>query len=183
MRPNILHLQDSEISISYGDIIQLVLLMFGLIFEICSVGVRFLKVRYVSFDIDLSTLQKSTLEKRIDPHFYTILLGILLTETRYDINIAMLFNIPINFYSFVTMMLNLMKFLTGVHPFLFSLCQLASAVCPTSHVVCLFITFITCTLITRKVPLWVTFLLILLSNDIEMNPGPPYHENFFTFMN
>ena len=155
--------------------------MFGLIFEICSVGVRFLKVRYVSFDIDLSTLQKSSTENRIEPHFYMILLGILLIETHYDINIAMLFNIPMNFYSLVTMMLDLMKFLTGVHPFLFSLCQLASAVCPASHAVCLFITFITCTLITRKVPLWVTFLLILLSNDIEMNPGPSYHENFFTF--
>ena len=26
-------------------------------------------------------------------------------------------------------------------------------------------------------------MLILLANDIEFNPGPQYHENFFSFMN
>ena len=33
--------------------------------------------------------------------------------------------------------------------------------------------------------MWVSLLLVLLSNDIEMNPGPghSYRENFFTFMN
>ena len=29
---------------------------------------------------------------------------------------------------------------------------------------------------------WLTLLLILLSNDIEMNPGPQYCNNFFSFM-
>ena len=61
--------------------------------------------------------------------------------------------------------------------------MLVIVVCPEFHIVCLFITFITCTFISRKVPLWVSLLLILLSNDVEMNPGPSYHEFFLTFMN
>ena len=32
-------------------------------------------------------------------------------------------------------------------------------------------------------PTWLTILLILLSNDIQLNPGPEYHKNFLTFMN
>ena len=28
-----------------------------------------------------------------------------------------------------------------------------------------------------------SFILILLANDIEMNPGPQFQKNFFNFMN
>ena len=43
--------------------------------------------------------------------------------------------------------------------------------------------FITCNWFVKNVSPWVPFLLIMLSNDIELNPGPTYHENFFTVMN
>ncbi|MCH2417084.1 MAG: hypothetical protein MK195_10055, partial [Acidimicrobiales bacterium] len=57
------------------------------------------------------------------------------------------------------------------------------AVTPASYALSFVITFILCSKITRDVPLWVSLLLILLSNDVELNPGPHYHENFFSFMN
>ena len=57
------------------------------------------------------------------------------------------------------------------------------AVSPVSHLLSLIIMFILCSFITRNVPTWVSVLLILLSNDIELHPGPQYHENFFSFMN
>ena len=62
---------------------------------------------------------------------------------------------------------------------------LMSAVSPVSHLLCLLVFFVTCSLISRKVPVWVSLLLVLLSNDVEINPGPghSYRDNFFTFMN
>ena len=57
------------------------------------------------------------------------------------------------------------------------------AVSPVAHLLSLAIMFILCSYITRNVPTWVSLLLILLSNDIEIHPGPQYHENLFSFMN
>ena len=38
-------------------------------------------------------------------------------------------------------------------------------------------------MLLRNKPIWVPFLLILLSNDVELNPGDHYHESFFSFIN
>ena len=40
------------------------------------------------------------------------------------------------------------------------------------------LTYLLCIGIVESTPFWVPFLLILLSNDIELNPGDQYHENF-----
>ena len=37
-----------------------------------------------------------------------------------------------------------------------------------------------CTL--RNSSPWLRILLIALSNDVHQNPGPPFHNSFFTFM-
>ena len=58
-----------------------------------------------------------------------------------------------------------------------------AAVTPTSYFVSLVATYALCLHMTKKVPPWVPLLLILLANDIELNPGPNYHENFLSFMN
>ena len=34
----------------------------------------------------------------------------------------------------------------------------------------------------RNVTEWLHILLIILSNDIHLNPGPPFHNSCFTFM-
>ena len=59
----------------------------------------------------------------------------------------------------------------------------ASAISPSTHILSICVTIIYCNIITKRVPPWVSLLLILLSNDIELNPGDDYHGNFFTFMN
>ena len=143
------------------------------------------KVRFVPFNTNLSTMRKFSVGKKIESYLFLILLGFLISDTPYDINVAMLFNIPLNLYPIATKILGLCKPLSRACPFITSLYLLATAVCPASHLLCLIIIFITCTYVSRKVPVWVSLLLVLLSNDIEINPGPglSYHENFFTFMN
>ena len=60
---------------------------------------------------------------------------------------------------------------------------LATATTPNAQYVCICVFQIFCLSFARKLPPWLSTLLILISNDIEQNPGPGYHSNFFNFMN
>ena len=59
------------------------------------------------------------------------------------------------------------------------------SVTPFACIVSLFVFQIWSYSIKKCVPFWLPILLILISNDIHMNPGPPSHlqNNFFNFMN
>ena len=57
------------------------------------------------------------------------------------------------------------------------------ATTPSTQYLSICVLQILCLSITKEVPPWLSALLILISNDIEQNPGPGYHSNFFTFMN
>ena len=68
---------------------------------------------------------------------------------------------------------------TSSQAFFCYFCLAASATSPESHVLCFLVTnFMFSRLFRNK-----SFLLILLANDVELNPGDHYHENFFSFMN
>ena len=54
---------------------------------------------------------------------------------------------------------------------------------PSDQYVCVCVLQIFCFSFVRKLPPWLSIILILISNDIEQNPGPGYHSNFFNFMN
>ena len=57
------------------------------------------------------------------------------------------------------------------------------ATTPNTQYVCICVFQIFCYSFAKTLPPWVSILLILISNDIEQNPGPGYHGNFFNFMN
>ena len=171
-----------------SDSIPPVLIFFALMLACCSFCCNRLNVRYVSFDTDLSTLRKPFKGRKTGTYLQLIFLGLLMNDSPYDITAALivdllLIHVPMDLYPFITELSDHRKLLYQIYPFVTCLQLLLSAVCPESHFLCLFIIFTTCTFITKKVPLWVSLLLILLSNDIEMNPGPSYCENFFSFMN
>ena len=48
---------------------------------------------------------------------------------------------------------------------------------------CILVLQISCKTITKNVPHWLTLILILLTNDIEQNPGPQSQNNYFSFVN
>ena len=192
MRPHLFHsrvISDSKHAyindFNYIPQFSLKITFFMVLILFASVSRLTGKVRFVPFNTNLSTMRKFSVGKKIESYLFLILLGFLISDTPYDINVAMLFNIPLNLYPIATKILGLCKPLSRACPFITSLYLLATAVCPASHLLCLIIIFITCTYVSRKVPVWVSLLLVLLSNDIEINPGPglSYHENFFTFMN
>ena len=57
------------------------------------------------------------------------------------------------------------------------------ATTPNEQYVCICVFQIFYLSFASKMPPWLSVLLILISNDIEQNPGPGYNNNFFTFMN
>ena len=197
MRPNLSRICENHLSeeyflrtntlteyASFSDIIQFTILLFVLVLSISVCFCKNLDVKFISFDTNLSLLKQYPEKKtKTESYLYLILLLFLVIDTSFDINIAMFLHLPIDVYPVFPQLSGFRKFISRIGPFAFCLQLLASAICPETHLLCLFIMFITCTSITKKVPLWVTLLLILLSNDIEMNPGPSYHDNFFTFMN
>ena len=53
---------------------------------------------------------------------------------------------------------------------------------PCACTLCLLVFQTWCQSLTRKRSSWLQILLIALSNDVHQNPGPPFHNSFFTFM-
>ena len=53
---------------------------------------------------------------------------------------------------------------------------------PSAFILCLIIFQIWCYSFFRRLYNWLPIFLILISNDIELNPGPRHHTNMFNFM-
>ena len=115
----------------------------------------------------------------------SLIIVLIASENPYDINIAMFFH----FYVVTTLKYNFsisIKNCKSVSFFTSFVCYIiitSVSVCPKSHVLSIFLTNNMCSMLVRNKPFWVPFLLILLSNDIELNPGDHYQNNFFSFMN
>ena len=53
----------------------------------------------------------------------------------------------------------------------------------TSQILCLIVLQISCSILNgNKSVIWLPFILIILSNDIELNPGQNIHHNFLSVM-
>ena len=64
----------------------------------------------------------------------------------------------------------------------FSLHILSIAVAPATCMLCLVLIQIWCHSLTKSVSSWLPIILIMLSNDIQLNPVPQFENNFFNFM-
>ena len=53
---------------------------------------------------------------------------------------------------------------------------------PATYILCLIVFQTWCYLCIKNVPNWLSVILVILSNDIHLNPGPQYQNNFFNFM-
>ena len=49
-------------------------------------------------------------------------------------------------------------------------------------ILCLFMFQFWCYSYIKRIPHWLSVFLIVISNDIHLNPGPHYQNNFFNFM-
>ena len=168
------------------NIVQILILSFSLItflwqtlLHLCS------QVRYVAFNINLNIYKKKYFSN--SPPFcwwYISITIVTLLLSEYENEQILLFvicgNPNLNFV--LGLALKFKKTLSLTLLGTSSIFMFTIAVTPTSHDVCLFVFQIICHLFAKRVPSWLPILLILLSNDIHLNPGPDYTNNFFNFM-
>ena len=142
-------------------------------------------VRYVCFSNNLNILTtiNPTSTNTFPLLLSLLLLGLLLEMEKYQI-VFFITRTNLNFGSLIDLLL---KFNKTASRFLFnalSLYILSISVTPLACIVSLFVFQNWRFSIKKCVPYWLPILLILISNDIHLNPGPStYLQNNFNFMN
>ena len=53
---------------------------------------------------------------------------------------------------------------------------------PDTHILCFVVLQIWCHLCSKNTPRWLPVLLFLLSNDVNLNPGPTFHNNLLNLV-
>ena len=143
------------------------------------------KVRYVSFNTNLNLYnKKSNLKPPPFCWWYLsiTMIGLLLCECEKEQIIFLLIYMNPNLTFILDLALNFKKIIAWTLLGTLSILIFTLSVTPTSHLLCLIVFQISCSTFVKPVPSWLSILLILLSNDIELNPGLEYHNNFFNFM-
>ena len=74
------------------------------------------------------------------------------------------------------------KLLTRTSSTVSCIITFSQSVTPSENLLCILIFQICCHSQTVNVPKWLSLILVLLANDIEVNPGP-HEKNCLTFMN
>ena len=189
-----IHMNDVPDLISYSlySFTEYFLITYALVSLVYLSCLNFLYVEFLPFTTNISTKCTKSRKHRVPSSknpdtLWVLFLGILLTDTSYDVLIAWFFHVTPNLIPLIEtllmMLFQIRSHFSLIYPLLLTLTILSSAMCPASHLFSLVTIHIFCSSLTKKVPPRVPLLLILLANDIELNPGPLYHENFFSFMN
>ena len=74
------------------------------------------------------------------------------------------------------------KVISRVSSVILSFFIFSVSVTPVTCLICLLVFQILCHSYVKDVPHWLPTTLIILANDIHLNPGPHYQTNFLNFM-
>ena len=174
-----------KIRLNWINIPQIILFGFGLIslfwlllLHSCN------QVKYVSFNTNLNLFKKKSNHVFPQLWFYLILVLSWLLVSEY----------PEDFIQFYLQYFPNFAFLINLDPkiskhiarscfhtsrvFIF-----ADSISPGALILSIFVFQIWCNALSSNVPRWLPFILILMANDIELNPGPALQNQFFSFMN
>ena len=112
-----------------------------------------------------------------------VLQGLLLTEYPDCFSVHCLLHFQPNFLCLTNIHPNVSKSLASGCFHISCMLIFSNAISPATLILSIFVFQMWCHALTRNVPRWLPLLLILLSNDIELNPGPPLQNQFLSFMN
>ena len=147
-------------------------------------------VRYVTFTTNLTTLRKnktvSTLTQALMIPLLApltlLLFGFLLDESPENYLPIIFFLPKLDFGIMFSLPLKLRKVLSQISFAILSIYLFYLATTPSACILCLLVFQNWCLSLTQISPQWLKILLIILSNDVHQNPGPPFHNSFFNFM-
>ena len=111
-----------------------------------------------------------------------VMLGLLVAEYPVDVLIQLLPHYYPTFALVIVIGRKTSKLLTRTCFNVSCIIIFRDAVSPCANILSIFILQICCHSHTKNVLKWLPLILILLANDIEVNPGP-YEKDCFTFMN
>ena len=143
-------------------------------------------VRYVAFNKNLSLLKKKVVVKSPPCSWtllsFTVIIGLLLSKcdnaellllfTCMNPNFEIILSIAIRFNKIISWIL-----FSTLPIFMFSI-----AVSTAASILGLLTFQIWCLSCVKNIPHWLPIILIILSNDVQLNPGPRFENNFFNFM-
>ena len=175
-----------QIETKDGNTFQIVILTSGIVsllwMSLLQLGNH---VKYISFNTNLSTRTK-TIEKSPDcfwSYLSLIILGLFLCECPdFSLLVFIISLLNISYSSVVNLTLKFSKIVSRVIFSITSIYIYSIALTPVTCIISLVVFQIWCHSLRKKVPFWLPFILILLSNDIHLNPGPHFQNNFFNFM-
>ena len=142
-------------------------------------------VKYVTFNTNLCTRRIATTAKLPDCFWSfssIIMLGLLFCECPDFPLIMFTISVNSNFGSVVNLTLRFGKIMSRTIFSILCVFIYSLALTPVTCTLSLVVFQIWCHSLTKNVPRWLPTILILLSNDIHLNPGPHFQNNFFNFM-
>ena len=182
-----LYFEKCKIELNGYNIIQIHILCLG-IFTLLWLSYLHLcnHVRYVSFNTNLNlySKKKNILEfpKCIWTYLSLIFIGLLLSECENEQILLFIICMNPDFGSVFNLALKFRKLISWTLFRILSIYMFSMAVTPAACILCLMVYQIWCHSCTKNVPHWLSIILILLSNDVHLNPGPHFQNNFFNFM-
>ena len=180
-------LQHFRIVIEFSNVIQ-ILALAAAIFNLLRLWYNNLckSVRFVTFNTNLNLLNRKVFglpRQCIFFIFRAILLGLRFIECNKDQVLIRIVLANLNLWCVLNFLVNFRKMILWFLYCLWFYCLFSVAFTPAGHILCLMSFQIKCLSSIKRIPTWLPFVLIKLSNDIQENPGPHYQNSFFNFMN
>ena len=145
------------------------------------------KVRYVTFNTILNLCVKkspSLASRSIIGRFLSAnLLLLLFSECEFYQIFSLLILMEPNLANVIRVAQKFKKSISLLLFLCITIIMFTLAVSPAASLLCLVVFQILCYTFFKTVPTWLSILLILLSHDVQLHPGPGYQNNFLNFMN
>ena len=175
-----------KIGLNWINIPKIILFGFGLVSLFWLTLLHFCnQVKYITFNTNLTLSQKKS--KFILPQLWLYLfivpLWLLLIEYPEDFSLQFFLHYCSNFALLMNLDLNVYKCIARSCFHSSCVFIFTDAISPETHILSIFVFQIWCHKQSSNVPKWLPFLLLLMANDVELNPGPPLQNQFFSFMN
>ena len=176
------------IDINCCDALRILMFSFGNFFLLWFLLLHLsAQVNYVIFNTNLNLYNKNKTvlvsSQTILTFLSTIILGLLLWECKTE----QILLLTIRFYlnignNLLYLSLNKINVISRVASVTLLLYIFSISVTAATCILCLFMFQCWCYSYIKRIPHWLPVFLIVISNDIHLNPGPHYQNNFFNFM-
>ena len=175
------------IEINCYDAFQILMFSFGIFFLLWFLFLHLsAQVNYVVFNTDLNLYNKNKTvlvsSQSILIFLSIISLGLLLCECKTELFLLLIIRCYPNFGNDILYLsLNEFNITSRVTSATLLLYIFSISVTPVTCILCLFMFQIWCYSYMKRIPCWLPVFLIVISNDIYLNPGPHLSEQFFQF--